>query len=339
MVLKKLCSYLVILVLLLSGCSNSSANKEDESQMSAASPVEAFNESIEGVLSETAMVKFDESFESQEERRYVGLGDLSVFYEPAFVKEGITFEGIAWLGWNGFSFLYRNETGRRVLFEWDRGSSRVDIAVTDMFNRGAVAEYIEEHNGITYGITEWMRNNKTEFDGYGLGWAQYGQRFSVAVSEDFTLQEALDFAYAVPITSFELDGDAVSVSIQGMDNVGVIDGEGMEIIAEDDVLYRVDGAGGAGSGGMERIGYRWLTDEGAGRYQYVLEPGEYQFSAVGGGSGAELLVKHFETGDCVSSADYTQTVAGQAGSRFILTVSGDPGETAIDFTDEGINPK
>ena len=327
--LKKMFVLIISLTFIFAGCSKESSNTESGASVSdlpsfsnEASVSEASSEyeTTEELLWEISIAKFSEFAWAKR-----GLESVTEFFEPFDVKQDFDLYMITVAGSGVIAPYYEDSSGVIANFIIE-GTFEFDN-VHSHFGRGAIAEYVEEHNGITYGITEW-NNRDGEFDGYIVSWRQHGRNFGACLPADFTLPDIFAFCNAVPITTWELSGDAVSVSIQGMEEVGVIDGEGMEIIAEDDVLYRVDG------GGMERIGYRWLTDEGAERYQYVLEPGEYQFSAVGGGSGAELLVKHFEAGEVVSELDYTETVAGKAGSRFILTVSGDPGETAIDLIDE-----
>ena len=188
--------------------------------------------------------------------------------------------------------------------------------MNEIFDRGEVKGYWVEHNGIDYAVTEWACHHTGEFDGYMLWWVQHGQSFRVSVPACFTLDEALAFAYAVPVTTWQLDGDAVSISIQGMADVTIQDANGNEIIAMDDMLFDTN---------MEKIGYRWLIDEAAQRYQYVLQYGTYTFLAANVISSPGLLINHFESGEIISSVDYTEKLAMSSFDEFSVVVTPDPG--------------
>ena len=246
-----------------------------------------------------------------------------MLFEPGYLRHGFTKSGVALGSVHWVEKLF-DDIGTRdyINFSWRRHIPP-ENAVTGMFNRGATAEYIIEHNGITYGVTEW---EWTDFEmgerfAIDLNWAQHGQTFGAAFFGNFTLEEALAFSYARPIDAWELRGDAISVSIQGMDNVRIFENSsgiaafgsaGNEIIAIGNGLYRSGAVGFAAGGGMERVGYRWLIDEATHRYQYVLQPGAYEFRATGnnGNCQPQLLIQHFVGGERIAVTDHSAMLQG-----------------------------
>ena len=328
--MKKITLLIISMLLLFTGCTGTFTNNQSEAGSSDSankgeritSVASWFGGSLENVLYSVGMAKFNENLDMDEwEARLPGLESLTVIYEPSLIKNGVNFRDMQGIGSNSLDTTYDSDGDDMwILFTWHRASSP-DKAVTARFNRGAVAEYIEEHNGITYGITEWLYPNSDELQGYGVGWAQYDQRFSAVFPTSFTMPEIFDFCNVVPIHTWELDGDAVSVSIQGVGDVFIVDGEGNVITEEDGMLYR----------NGNRIGYRWLIDEEKSRHQYVLEPGEYAFDVSGAICKPRLIVKHFAAGKCVSNVDYTKKFRWRKVSRFLLTITPKPEENELLF--------
>ena len=330
--LKKTCLLLIIMFLFLSACSNDSlevsnvdpdGSEQTQPNIFPSVPMPYSYENEDELLAGVGMTKFGESINPQGRTSMdiEALQGLKELYKPGYIKPDFVFTGMAVWYINRVAFYYDDiETGEHTLFNWYQSTIPLEDAVTSDFGRGAAAEYIEERNGITYGVVELNDFEADEHVAYGVSWAQHGQVFRVSIPASFTLEEVLTFCDAQPIDAWELDGDAVSASIQGMENVSIYNGDN-NIIAEDDVLYRANT-----SGNMERVGYRWLIDKDTSRYQYVLEPGAYTFNADGVISNPELLVKHFETGEIVSNADYSKELSGQP---FSLTVTPNPDETKL----------
>ena len=328
--LKRIYLLLISMLFLLSGCAENAVINPDEPEQS--SPIFAMTPAPDGyidddeLLSKMGMVKFSELYESKE---LVGankaLQELEELYKPSYLELGLTESGItvfyqAWISLNYDDSV----TEERVNFKWGRYIP-VENATKNFFDNGATKAYMEERNGITYAIMEWGDRETNELIAYEVGWAQYSQVFRAILPASFTLDEVLAFCDAQPVEAWELQGNAISVSIQGMETVSIIyDDANDAIIVEDDVLYRVNGGAD-----MEKIGYRWLVDESASRYQYVLEPGEYIFQADNPIGEPGLLVKHFEAGACISEVDYHKTLQGHSLTQFSLRVTPNPANNSL----------
>ena len=285
-----------------------------------------YYEDVEELLTAVGLAKFSEfaQLEAQatqevETRGFEDLCEIGELYEPATVLEGFELEGISVHASDSLALLHSDSEGNPANFIWSRTILPTN-ATTDFFGRGAIAENIVERGGVEYYISEWVTYEEREPDGWVVAWAQDGQAFMASLPAAFTEEDVLDFCDVQSVEAWQLDGDAVSVSIQGMDEVTVIDplSLGAEIVEIDDVLYRDDGINEP-----EVVGYRWLIAPSVSRYQYVLEPGEYEFTADGVIDDPELLVMHFEGGDVVASVDFTEQLDESLATGFSLTVNAD----------------
>ena len=80
----------------------------------------------------------------------------------------------------------------------------------DFFGRGAIAEYYVESNGVTYAISEWVKYETREPDGWVVAWAQNGQAFMASLPAAFTEEDVLDFCDAQAIVTCETGDGSVS---------------------------------------------------------------------------------------------------------------------------------
>ena len=298
---------------------------------------------LDELLQAIAMAKFSEfavmgiaAFDSDivNTRSFDALSGIKELYMPYSIRSGFEMYGINVHSASSLAFLHSDAADNHANFIWSRSISAAN-ATTDFFGRGAIAEYVIQRNGIDYYISEWVTHDTREPDGWVVAWAQNGQAFMASLPANFTEADVLAFCDAQAVTSWELEGNAVSISIQGMENVSIFEntgtqsfanedangitgfsGAGDEIIIIDNVLYR---SGNART--MERVGYRWLIDEDLQRYQYVLQPGIYEFRAEGVIGQPGLLVQHFVAGNRVSYVDYSEELAEQSASQFYLTVT------------------
>lgn len=247
------------------------------------------------------------------------LKQIDELYIPFAVQEKLSLSEMSAIHGIDIGFYYEDDIGTVATFSWHRAIHPSGIT-SNLQGRGEILYNELTINSIKYCISQWNQNTHSIF------WAQEGKSFSAWFTGDFTEADMLAFCDAQSITAWELDGDAVSVSIQGMNNVSIHDSDYNTITADDDVLYRTKD-----SGDKERIGYKWLIDEDTARYQYVLEPGIYEFNATGVSGKPELLVKHFDSGEAISSVDYSKEITDQSASQFTLTVTPDPNETDLDI--------
>jgi hypothetical protein len=331
--LKKIFVLLISIFFLLSGCSDNSLNKTEISPNGSekTSPdilpsipmPEAYGDYDE-LLSSVGMAKFGEFSKPAQPGTVEALQGLTVIFRPGYLKQNFTMIGIGVAYVHRLDLNYRDTTTDDSLgFRWVRHVP-AENAIKDFLGRGgALAEYTEERNGIIYAISERPDIDTGDIS-YYVGWAQHGQTFDARLPDSFTLDEVLTFCDAQPIDAWELQGDAISVAIQGMESVSIYENGNNAIIVENDMLYRVDDGGN-----REKIGYRWLINESASRYQYVLEPNEYIFHADNPIGEPELLVKHFEAGNCVSEESYTETPEGQPLTQFSFSVSPNPEKNTL----------
>ena len=167
--------------------------------------------------------------------------------------------------------------------------------------------------------------------GCHVTWSQHGQEFEVIIPEYFTEEERYDFVNAQPLIAWEIQGNAISVSIQGMENISIFDEDGYEIVnraivvsdffgehthilSDINVLYRSNGES------LNRIGYRWRLYADSSKYQYVLEPGIYTVYAESGIGEPGLLIRHFANREFVSSIDYSAELVERSVCNFSVTV-------------------
>jgi len=343
---------LIIMFIFISGCSDgqndirgthvSSNNDEGPSSFTA-----AFHDSddVDGFLTGVGRGKFFEGSLDYNDRQ---LNAFNIAFKPAFVPENMQVWRVS--ATDGvYGVQYRNiYTNAQINFIWSPGIPN-EIHMNEIFGRGEVGGYWKEHNGITYAVSEWVDRNTQESAGYGIKWIQNGHNFTTSATAGVTLEEALAFSYATPVTAWQLDGDAVSVSIQDMTDVTIValsdidptgrsgvsalSGMRQEVIVSGDNLYL---SGLARDSGLELIGYRWLVDAAANRYQYVLAPGIYEFRASGATINSELLVRHFEAGEVALITDFTAEVSDPDVTEFALIVTPDE---VYDFTTEPDEPE
>ncbi len=333
---KKIIAILVVSILFINTCENAKA-------LTYSSITASNVEDILGMVGEVRFIE-DISVSQMAGSNNDGLISLTEMYVPATTEiRGMKLSKIDMQVASNVSYIYKNEVGEFFPFIWTRHfameypehaqdfskfSSFEDFAATYRFeNIAAECTQIVERGGITYGVIELRGIDGTgDFRGYSVSWAQYGEVFETYIPIGVSLDEAIDFCYVRPVNSWEIYGEAVSVSIQGMEDVSILDNEGNEILVEGDVLYKINPDISLQSQDTEqdktRIGYRWLINEDSLRYQYVLNSEEeYTFQAEGIVSTPEVLVKYFEDSEVISTDDYTQALAKQRSNRFELTVS------------------
>jgi outer membrane murein-binding lipoprotein Lpp len=310
-----------------------------------------FFENMDELMLMMALSKFSEFAIALEPERHsviYALQRYDVLFEPGYLRDSFTKYGISIRSIHSVTLMYDEfVTENFVPFENDYVNFRwtrhvpPENAVDDLLGRGAVAEHILEHNGITYAVLEWEDYRSNDRVVYHVGWSQHGQAFMVSLGGTFTLDEILAFSYARPIDTWQFRGDAISVSVQGMENVRIFEnpngiamfgGVGNEIVAVGNGLYRV-GAVGFSDVDIERVGYRWLIDEDVQRYQYVLQPGVYEFHADGFIGQPQLLVQHFAEGDRVAVTDFSANLAGLPTAGFELTVTPNPEDNDLVIPD------
>ncbi|MCL2367336.1 MAG: hypothetical protein FWC75_09945 [Oscillospiraceae bacterium] len=270
--------------------------------------------------------------------------DMTELFVPDTGRGDLELSRIWAMGLNSVNFSYSYRDARnRISISWDRhwGSDvPAREAAEASIMLGPISYEIVTHDGTMFGFARFS----CVFGGpdiYRVDWAQYGKKFTISIPVTFPRNEIFEIARMKQLEAWELDGDAVSVSIQGMENVRIFEQSanrefleatrqtampGDELIVIGDALYRGD----LGRS-MERVGYRWLIDENLGRYQYVLMPGMYTFRADGLSGTPGLTVRHFDGGEAVSVVDYSDRLIAENASGFYLTVTEDAGDTDLSY--------
>ncbi|MCL2366576.1 MAG: hypothetical protein FWC75_05950 [Oscillospiraceae bacterium] len=311
-----LLSLIVIIVFSVFGC-----NAESLSETTAIPcfPTPMAYVSIEQLLADIVISNLDE-VEEHGRHSYI-LRNIRELYVPLSVPQNFYLSriGIPFVVQDrSISLAYDPYSGswtRRATFSWDRNRPTDEI--------------------------RFAHNNERD----GAFRAQHGYEFRVRVPTNiFTEQEIYDFSYAQPIIAWELQGNMISVSLQGVEGISVFSGDNNRIIRESTstvftradfpltravydhhTLYKLNGEN------LHRVGYSWLVDAELGRYQYVLMPGMYTFRADGISGTPGLTVRHFDGGEAVSVVDYSDRLIAENASGFYLTVTEDAGDTDLSY--------
>jgi len=320
----KIC-LLIVGLMLLSGCA---AATEPPKIMNGIPPAIAF-EDLEQLFVEIAVVKFSD--ESMHYGAFCELRDIRELYIPRNESQGLQVARIdVWIIPESFGKIeirYHHSVHSHdpAWFLWNP-SKRADIATAE--DREFLRMPTQDRQGPD--VAPWR---------HSALWVQHGYEFEARIPLYFTVDDVYEFCYAMPVVAWELQGNAVSVSIESMGDVSIFDDDGVVIVDElqsdthlswdgYSVLYRNSGEN------LNKIGYRWQVVQTAGqtlKHQYVLEPGTYTFhvDAIEGESG--LLVRHFVDHEIVSEVDFAETFAGQDVDRFTLTVTIDPNGSTLEL--------
>ena len=257
-------------------------------------------DNLEQLLADVALAKFYETIRL-ENMLGSDLATLREIFVPRSVPMIPGTRSIAYYSENFITFRYSGY----MFFTWHFGRFGRSI---DDFTR------------------DWFRNPNH------AAWEQHGHVFSARFYGHLTEQEARDFSYAVPVITWQLQGNAISVSIQGMENIRIYNEDGEQSVVEPTpprysmrgqrpnhyTLYSLDGVS------RTVVGYRWLVNEDLDRWQYVLEPGIYTFHIEGVmHDEAALLVRHFDDHEIISEFDYGAKISEQEISGFTITVTPD----------------
>jgi len=275
------------------------------------------------LLTDIALVRFHEA------RRFAGdeLYELNRLYMPLDISENFPLARIH----AGF-----NRPVDRMIFNYSLHNtdlphriSRHGISFTWYRDRPA-GEATFHRQRVEFNAAPWWRYHGT----------RHGYEFVAYMPAELTEKDAYDLINAItnpqPLTTWEFQGNAVSVSIQGMENVTIFDEDGYEIVSittprssfftilwstdhrlEHHSLYISNGES------LSRVGYSWLIDADSSRRQYVLKSGTYTFHVEDVIGNPDLLIRHFAEREIVSSASYRRELRRQSLSSFTVTVTPD----------------
>ena len=287
-------------------------------------PVPSSYANLDDLLLNVAIVSFHES--QGRVRRCIHsavIAELEELYMPLDVSDDILLEsiGIGVLGMNEPILLtyrvphYSNFRTITANFNWYRNKPTDEVFFTELYAEGAVVP--------------------SRFH-----WSQHGYEFEAFVPTDLS-EDAYSFIDAIlnpqPVVAWELQGNAISVTIHGLDNITILDKMNNKIIntrtprdiyflnafsnlynfLDHHTLYISDGEN------LTRTGYNWIVTTGTSRRQFVLQPGIYTFQVDEIIGEPQLLIRHFYNREIVSSVDFTEYLAGQDFTSFTITVTAD----------------
>ena len=349
-----LSSLLIVTIVLFFGCERDSVETDGSELFSASYAPYGFVD-IDDLLSEIATMKFIESPLREEilnhspEKHEILMG-IEELFEPYIVRPDLRFLGIEiWRPGVHFrpnfnlaseirysnapiSLSYSNSGSHPTIFQWNRTKADDEYF---LLNKTPNPFFEARAEWSQYGYDFYAQFSKEMRTDYG----NIDPRIEESQSENgafFTDEDIQDFCNAKLVCTWELLGNAVSMTVQGMENVRIFDEIGNEIINGDETknyrhfvgitLFR------NASGIIEKVGYRWQIDEELLRYQYVLEPGVYTFLVYSNPNRTAIdwrgeYVCHFVAGELVSSIDYSRR--NTSATEFTITVTSDPADTVI----------
>jgi len=256
---------------------------------------------FEDLFALVGKAKFGEN--SSSDMGYAELKGINELYIPSGMIDNLLLSWVEITKRGYICFRHEDNGGTFVNFIWDRAMP-TEIAMNELSGRGEIAFNEITGNSLNYSISKWEEGK------YSVFWVQHNQSFSAFFSGDFTENEILEFCNAQPVIAWEIQGDAVSVSIEGAGDVVIYDGENRALIIDNDTLSTDEGG----------IGYRWLIDAEKLRYQYVLAPGEYLFSGIAADV-SEITVRHYAANALESEISYTEFFEGEVFDFITLSVT------------------
>ena len=130
---------------------------------------------------------------------YVNLDSVTEYYKPTRSPKDTEISLVTVME-NALSFSYKNEKDTTYcVFVWSRTLSP-EIAMNELFGRGAVEEGVKEYNGIEYVILQWPGMKEGEKGDYNISWVKDGKAFNASFSPDFTEEEMLEFCQFETVT-------------------------------------------------------------------------------------------------------------------------------------------
>lgn len=132
----------------------------------------------------------EQSYSSK--RDVFGLASISEFYKPVNILKGISLKEIHVIS-EYIAYVYVNEDQMDcATFTWLR-EMPPEVAMNDLYGRGAMSEREIEHNGIKYVFLEWADSKTNKSAGYSVHWVVEGKAYQASVPSSYTDDEILAF--------------------------------------------------------------------------------------------------------------------------------------------------
>lgn len=121
-----------------------------------------------------------------------GLGTILEFYKPSDILNGLSFSEII-VKKEYCSFRYMSaDTDNIASFTYYREMSP-EVAMDDLYGRGAITEREIEQDGIKYVFLGWEIPETGELDGYSVHWVVDGRVYQASIPAGYTDEEMLSF--------------------------------------------------------------------------------------------------------------------------------------------------
>lgn len=144
--------------------------------------------------------------QTMEKADYSAVSDISnltaitQWYKPKTLPSDLTFNKIV-VKKEYVSYHYAGESGKiDATFTWFREMSP-EVAMNELFGRGAVSEREIEHDGVRYVFLEWRDWNPEDPTGYTVHWVKDGRAYQASVSSLYSDEEILSFCDYETVTA------------------------------------------------------------------------------------------------------------------------------------------
>ena len=120
------------------------------------------------------------------------LESVTKYYKPSRPLKGMSFSEIA-VKQEYISFYFDIESqGEKATFAWLREMSP-EVAMNDLYGRGAISERELEYNGIKYVFLEWSDPEAGKSDGYSIHWVVNNMAYQASIPAGYTDEGMLEF--------------------------------------------------------------------------------------------------------------------------------------------------
>jgi hypothetical protein len=120
------------------------------------------------------------------------LASLTELYRPKSALKGLTLDEIH-ISKASIVYHYSNEARNDgASFVWLR-EMPPQVAMNELFGRGAISEREIEYNGIQYVFLEWSDTKTEKTGGFSVHWAHEGRAYQASIPAGYTGEAMLEF--------------------------------------------------------------------------------------------------------------------------------------------------
>ena len=173
----------------------------NESQLTDAITTVSEAKKMTGKIEDTIVVDSknvgNQSYDVQ--RDVSRLESVTKYYKPSTLLKGMAFSEII-VKQEYISFHYDiGSEGEAATFTWLREMSP-EVAMNELYGRGAISERELEYNEIKYVFLEWSEPKSGRSEGYSIHWVVNNIPFQASVPTGYTDEEMLEFCHWEMVT-------------------------------------------------------------------------------------------------------------------------------------------